>query len=105
MENNVGEICGNCASERKLKIQESLDKLLQMFTSNYKFFFVKKAFSQNDVTEHMWIKISPDNVNWETKILSGTLDNDPVYLTNVKDNDTVTLSFLDIEDLIDGEPI
>lgn len=67
--------------------------------------FIKARFIEEEKVEHMWVDVL-DLIEEDHKILiKGTLDNDPVLVSNVKCGDTVKISLDNICNFIaDGKP-
>ena len=59
-------------------------------------FYVKKMFEEGEEIEHMWLLVS----HIEGDVITGTLDNEPVYVTNVALHDTIEMTKNEVEDLM-----
>ena len=90
---NVGLMHKHCGDKRKQEWQDNnKDVKVQIG------WHCKIAFTQGKETEHMWVLVLV--VDNDKREYSGKLDNDPVVVTNVKFEDTVSFKYEDIEDLI-----
>jgi uncharacterized protein YegJ (DUF2314 family) len=87
---NAGLIHKDCADERKTQAQRNLVANLENCKSH-----VKAAFRQGECVEHMWVLVK--SIDFKAMKIVGKLDNDPRYLTNIKCNDNVQLSFDEVE--------
>ena len=85
---NIIGIHKDCAKERKINFQKNFDRYSIKVGD-----FVKKEFKENGKSEHMWVKI----VSLSEKGIKGTLDNDPLFLENIKYGDSVCLKLNEIE--------
>jgi uncharacterized protein YegJ (DUF2314 family) len=94
MINNTGVIHVKCAEERLTKLQQ--DPQFEEKLKNSK--FVKRKFSQANMSEHMWVAI--ESIDWEKKNIQGILANDPLKLTNIKCDDSVECKFSEVSDFI-----
>lgn len=84
---NIQQICPECNDERQLAFRNSgvIPKENE---------WVKIRFTQEDKQpEHMWVKLFMAN----NPFYMGTLDNEPLGLTNIKFGDTVNLEYSQIE--------
>ena len=86
---NVIPVHVDCAKERLEAWQkENKDLVLKPGM------FVKKEFSNAGKTEHMWVIIS----EVRGSKIAGVLDNDPIFLENIKCGDRVVLDRSEIEE-------
>lgn len=93
---NVGRIHPECAAERLADTQINLEEELE------KAGHVKTVFSQEgQPTEHMWVEVIL--IDYEKRLVTGTLANDPRWLTNIKCDDPVTVPFATIEQVLEKE--
>lgn len=90
--NNVVAVCKDCADKRREETQRHLPVLDTLVNR-----WVKKAFSDPNGVEHMWVKVTGVGVGGKTLI--GTLDNDPVIVTNVSLHDEVIVGTSEIEEV------
>lgn len=88
---NVGMIHGRCAEERHQAFQKKLGDGPIPLNS-----FAKLMFTNNEFMEYMWVKI--DKITGDDCV--GVLDNDPVFLTNVKCGDVINFKRADIHDIM-----
>jgi len=94
---NYGFIHDKCSLERKARTQEHIKEILtksRELLNDKKMLWFKIAFTDGKIVEHMWVKVSNIGDNG----FIGTIDNVPVKLTNIKDNEQVTKDFTEIED-------
>ena len=88
---NIRLICATCVDKAfplKGKFKKS-DVKVGMF--------VKKTFRDGREAEHMWVIVKKITA----KGVKGTLDNNPISLTNVRYKDEVFVGFKDIEDVME----
>jgi len=93
-QHNNGLIHSECAAERQRKFQATLGNKVIPVGNWAKIRFTDPA--DESLSEHMWVNIT-EQIN--PQMYNGTLDNDPVTLTNIKCGDPVTFSRTDIEDI------
>lgn len=55
--------------------------------------WVKLAFSEGEEVEHMWVMVKKEKGG----MFEGILDNEPIYLKNIKDGDKVVFERENIE--------
>lgn len=83
---NIQNVCADCAPRP--------DPTLQFFPlPSYVGRHVKRAFYQDDLIEHMWVRVT--GVTGAT--LTGVLANEPTIVGDVQLGDTVTVELYDIE--------
>lgn len=89
---NIGRIHAHCATERLNKWQEQ-----HKYTIIYVGDYCKIAFQEDNKVEHMWVKVTQcvDQIGF-----IGILRNDPAIVSNIKCDDVVTFSRVDIEDYL-----
>lgn len=88
---NIGHIHDKCADDRQRKWQkENKTTIIQ------KGYYVKKAFSQGNKIEHMWIKVT----SVSGSRIEGTLDNDPHVIKTLKCGSIVTFERSEISELL-----
>jgi uncharacterized protein YegJ (DUF2314 family) len=96
-DDNYGFIHDKCSIERKAKTQQHIQEILtksKELLNDKKLVWFKIAFTDGENTEHMWVKV---NALHRTSF-RGTVDNVPVKLTNIKEDEQVTKDFTEIED-------
>jgi uncharacterized protein YegJ (DUF2314 family) len=95
---NVITICSSHTEERKQEMKKNLPFALSMLET--KLNKGEKTYAQFDFNqdgfegENMWLDVS--SIDHSNKTITGTLDNVPHYLTNIKYGDVVQLSFDDL---------
>ena len=80
----------SCGDERKRLWQKNNKDTV--ITTGY----CKLAFEQDDMREHMWVKVIKSNKG----LYQGILDNDPIYVSNINCGDKVIFEHEDIEHYI-----
>jgi uncharacterized protein YegJ (DUF2314 family) len=103
--NNIELMCRECAEKRKSDFQEKLldnesafiKALVDSINSPYKV-YAKVSFSDEYDTEHMWMLVNFYHA--DTKKITGTLSNEPLYLKNIQYGDIVSKSIYDMQDVI-----
>lgn len=98
---NTGFVCSSHTQERKDAIRANIEEVISMLEAGLtsgKEVFAKFDFKQEGFdTENMWVKVA--KINKEDETIIGTLNNVPLFLTNVKFGKIVTRSFNDIMDI------
>jgi uncharacterized protein YegJ (DUF2314 family) len=96
--NNIRLVCGSCIEDKRKEMQKEIDNKLKESETKEKL-FIKKTFKDElGESEHMWVSV--DKIDFESRTISGALDNDPVDLKNIKCGDKVVCSFDDIIEII-----
>ena len=98
MDKNVIYVCSDCTDERKREAQAQLPRLLEQIKSAKEAAFVKAAFQEGEMVEHMWVKI--ESIDEKAQVFHGYLDNEPVHLTLIKHKDKVDVPFTEVEQVI-----
>ena len=87
----TGLICRECADEHYKRWQAN-NKNTLILPGNW----CKMQFTDGENTEYMWVLVTLA----EKGKFTGTLDNDPVFLTNVKCSDEISFVREDIYDYL-----
>ena len=91
MFNNIGLMPKDKGDERRAKWQAN-----NMNTVIKPGDYVKKTFTQKKMSEHMWVEV----ISVDGEDIVGTLDNDPMFITNVKSGQVIKMRFSQIADHI-----
>lgn len=89
---NAGMIHSECAEQRRVNWQ--LENQRTKITAGD---FCKIAFKDGDKTEWMWVKVKDTLAN---HLFKGELSNEPMLVTNLKDEDEVYFEFKQIAEHI-----
>lgn len=93
-EGNIRKVCKECADKMRAETQRHLPPLGELVGR-----YVKRAFSDGDKVEHMWVKVG--SVNEGTGTLMGILDNNPAMVGNVRCGDEVIFYTNEIEEVLE----
>lgn len=103
---NIIQTCKECSDNKYNQFINNggIAELMYAYEHS-KSLFVKARFIDEEKVEHMWIDVL-ELIEEDNKFLiKGTLDNDPVLVSNVKCGDTVKISLDNICNFIaDGKP-
>jgi len=93
--NNIGGICNKHANQRHKEWQENNSETVIKVGDHVK---IKFNDSGNHKSEHMWVLIT--DVGPKVGVLRGTIDNDPVVVTNYMYGQQVKIKRSDISEHI-----
>lgn len=92
---NIGNICPDCAEDRRTKWQEENKNTVIKKGDAIKAKFVDH---KEKAKEHMWVRVTDVTViSKDLTLISGILDNDPFLVKNKKLGDEVIVSRADVE--------
>lgn len=99
---NVGFKCKHCSDMEKAEFKRlnglvSLAQYYEIFPEDT---FIKCAFTDGNEIEHMWVKVK--EINYKSRIVNGTLENEPLYLKNISYKDKTIVLFDNIENFVAG---
>lgn len=93
-EGNIRKVCKECADKMRAETQRHLPPLSELVGKH-----VKRAFSDGEKVEHMWVEV--DSVNEGNRTLVGFLDNSPAMVGNVRCGDEVIFYADEIEEVLE----
>ncbi len=85
--------------EAKIEAQSKIGDFIKQLNNNKDpniAFNIKAPFKEDEEVEHMWVLVN----SYKEGSFSGTLNNDPESVKNIKNGDTVIINESDVEDWI-----